>query len=102
MRRATRACACALLLGLTGCTGLIYTHIVEPLDVNLNDTPVFTTRPAKGDVKRIRYYVEIEWDSRGIGDVAKKAGMTEVYYADLETLTVLGVWTQRFVHVYGR
>ena len=39
--------------------------------MNLNDTPVFTTRPAKGDVKRIRYYVEIEWDSRGIGDVAK-------------------------------
>ncbi len=90
---------------MSGCTaGLLYTHITIPLDVNLDNTPVFTgrTATAKGDTKRIRYYVEIEWESNAIGDIMKRAGMTEVHYADLEILSVLGIWTQRYVHVYGR
>ena len=105
MRRLVGLSILALVLVLTGCTsGLIYTHITTPLDVNLNNTPVFTGRTgtAKGDTKRIRYYVDIEWDSNAIGDIMKRAGLTEVYYADLETLSVLGIWTQRYVIVYGR
>jgi len=101
MSRVIRLTVLLPLLALSGC-GLIYTHTVTPLDVNLNNTPVFDGKGAKGDTKQIRYYVSLEWDSRGIGDIAKKAGMTHVYYADLETLSVLGVWTQQFVHVYGR
>lgn len=30
-----------------------------------------------------------------------KVGIETVHYADLETLSVLGVWNQRWVHVYG-
>ena len=42
------------------------------------------------------------WDTNGIGEIGKENGLEEVYYADLETLSVLGIWTQRWVHVYGR
>lgn len=83
---------------------MIYTRITVPLDVNLNDTPVFTGRreSAQGDTRHIRYYVQVEWESNAIGDIMKKHGLTKVHYADLEILSVLGIWTQRFVHVYGR
>ena len=105
MRRLLGVWILGLTFVLTGCTsGLIYTHVTTPLDVNLNNTPVFTGRrqTGKGDTKKIRYYVDIEWDSNAIGDIMKQAGLTEVHYADLETLSVLGIWTQRTVHVYGR
>ena len=38
---------------------------------------------------------------KGIGSIAKENGFKEVYYADLRTLSILGVWTQRFVTIYG-
>ena len=39
--------------------------------------------------------------SKHFGEIAKEHGFETVYYADLETLSVLGVWTQQYVHVYG-
>ena len=102
MRRAPGIAILGLELILSGCIGGFYTHITEPLDVNLNNTPVFAGRGAKGDTKRIRYWVDIEWDSNAIGDIMKKFGLSKVYYADLETLSVLGIWTQKFVIVYGK
>ena len=36
-----------------------------------------------------------------VGLLGRKVGMTQVYYADLEVLSVMGVWTQRWIHVYG-
>lgn len=94
-----------ILLGavaLPGCVrGILYTDTTTPLVRNFHDTPVVSGEGG-GDVKTIRYYVEIDWDSNAIGDIAKKEGFEEIYYADLRTLSILGVWTQRFVHVYGR
>ncbi len=100
MRRHLGIALLPLAFVLTSC-GIIYTNITEPLDVNLNNTPVFDSG-SEGDTKEIRYYVSIEWDSNGIGDIAKKKGLTEVHYADINTLSVLGVWTQRTVTVYGK
>ena len=96
------AVACLLL---TGCvTGLIYEDIVEPLTTNFHDTPSGIGRAggAEGDVKHIRYQVEVAWDSNAIGDIAKRSGIGTIYYADLETLSVLGIWNQEIVHVYGK
>lgn len=43
------------------------------------------------------------WNGRAIGDAAKRAGLTEIYYADLHTVSVLlGIWEQKTVEVYGR
>ncbi len=104
MRRPLGLAVLGLALVLTGCgaTGVIYTHIITPLDVNLNNTPVFDRRAKKRDTKQVRLpYINIQWDTNAIGDIMKKHGLTKVYYADLETLSVLGIWTQKFVIVYG-
>ncbi len=99
MRRAVGLVVLGLSFVLSGC---IYTHIITPLDVNLNNTPVFDRRAKKRDTKRVRLpYIDIRWDSNAIGDIMKEHGLTKVYYADLETLSVFGIWTQRFVIVYG-
>lgn len=100
---ASAASVLALAALASGCTtGRIYTHITEPLDVDFDATPV-QPREARGDVKRVRYqFVDVQWDSNAIGDIAREHGFEEVYYADLETLSLFGIWTQRIVHIFGR
>lgn len=103
MRRFLPLAALTLAATLSGCGGgYFFTHVVEPLDVNLDNTPVFQAKGGSGNTKRVRYYVDIEWDSNGIGDIVRRAGLDEVHYADLETLSIAGIWQQRFVNVYGK
>ncbi len=91
----------------TGClNGLVYTHVTVPLDVNLERTPVYGG--AKSDswnTLRIPLpgflFVQADWGSSAIADAARTRGLQHVYYADLEILRVLGVWTQRWAVVYG-
>jgi len=91
-------------LSLTSCSsGYIYTHVTRPLDINYSCTPTPLDKVVgKGDVKHFRYYIEIDWDSNAIGDIARKHGIETLYYADLETISVLRVWRQKYVHLYGR
>lgn len=81
--------------------GRLYTHVTRPLDVNLGGTPVHDERAAD-DVKSFQYYVRLEWGSEGLAEIARKHGLGEIHYADLETRALLGIWTQTWVHVYGR
>lgn len=95
--------ALCAVLGLlsAGCArGFIYTHTVEPLDIDFDQTPVGTAHGV-GDVKHFRYRVSILWDSNAIGDIARRVGLSRLYYADLERLSVIGIWHQYHVHVYG-
>ena len=103
MRHVAVALLAGVALALGGCAspfGLVYTHTVEPLSTDFHGTPVVTDQ-APGDVKQITFYVSVLWNGNAIGEIAKEHGFQEVYYADLETLRVLGVWTQEWVHVYG-
>lgn len=87
--------------GLSSCT--IYHNYTVPLDVNLNATPVQPTLASDaGDVKHFSFYVNVDWDSNGLGDIAAKHGMQEIYYADLNIFNIFGIWGQDIVHVYGR
>ena len=100
----TRAFAITAVLLLCGCAqGLVYTHITQPLTIDFHRTPVADGYHAKGDVKELRYnlYLRVLWDENSIGSIAKDSGLTEVYYADLETFSILGIWTQYRVRVYG-
>jgi hypothetical protein len=97
---ALAACLAPALSGCLGPVGLVYTHTIEPLDSDYHRTPVVKNQGA-GDVKELSYYVRVLWSANGIGAIAKENGFSEVYYADLETLRVLGIWTQQWVHVYG-
>lgn len=99
MHRLVPVLAC--LLGTTGClNGLLYTRVTVPLDVNLDETP-FCTEQAQDSWNTFRFYIQVDWGSAGIADIARRNGMTRACYADLETLSVLGLWQQRWAHVYG-
>jgi hypothetical protein len=95
------------ILFLTGCggfspSGIIYTNIVTPLDVNLSQTPKGVNQ-CKEDIKYLNLrYVSLSWDSAAIGEIAEQNGIEQVYYADIETLSILGIWRQYKVHIYGK
>ncbi len=88
-------------------SGCVYVHTVQPLTLNMDRTPVAAVEKS-GSLKLITFpplsgsYQLVAWDSAAIGDIAKKQGMQEVYFADLETLSILRIWNQYTVHVYGK
>jgi hypothetical protein len=85
----------------TGClNGLVYTNVVRPVVVNFNETPV-QKQVVSDDVKRFQYRIRIEWGDEAIGTIAREHGFTRVHYADLQTRSFFGVWTQRWLRVYG-
>jgi hypothetical protein len=108
--RLRRIALLAALAPLGGCmTGIIYTHTVVPLTTNFHNTPVFTGKLNEGesDVKDLRIpwpvSMDVRWHSNAIGDIAKREGIEEIYYADIEHLSVLfNIWRQDTVHVYGK
>ena len=91
------------ILFLAGCTprGLLYTHIKTPLDTNMTQTPA-DGKSLHGDLKHIHFFVDVLYDSSAIGDIAKQNGIETVYFADLETRSILIIWNQYTVHVYGK
>lgn len=103
MRRIRDLAAALACCSLGGCiSGAIYQHTTQPFDLNLRDTPA-GTQEGTADMKLFDFsYVRIAWDGDDIGGAAKKAGLSEIFYADLETLNILGIWRQEWVHVYGR
>ena len=102
LRRALAACALALPLAGCGVTGLLYTEVTLPLDLDARDT---ATQPRSGDSawKTFNYVVRVDWSGSAIADAAHRAGLTEIHFADLRVQSVLlGVWSQRTAIVYGR
>lgn len=101
-RRLALVLAACLCLG--GCrVALIYSHTIEPFDLNQNETPI-VLQGEEGDVKELKYsLLDVRWSSNAVGDIARANGIETVYFADMETLEVLfGIWTQRTLHIYGR
>ena len=109
MRARITALIAALPL-LSACmVGRIYQHTHEPLDLNLSGTPVFTGKDEVGSAAVSHVHVPLSsididllWESNAIGDVMRRHGLDEVYYADLETFSVLGIWNQYTVYAYGK
>jgi len=99
--------ALAFALVLAGCTaGILYTHTVTPLTVNHQATPA-TGAEGESKIKQISLpipytYVGVRWGDISFGDLAREKGLQEFYYADLEHLSVLTIWQQDTVHLYGR
>lgn len=100
-----------LLIGMgavcSACSpGFIYTNITVPLTEDMDHTPR-GTRLAALDTKQLkepitRFNLSAQWDSRAIGDAAREAGLSTIYYADMKTISILGgVWKQEIVRVWG-
>ncbi len=108
--RARIASALVLAPLLSACmVGRIYQHTHEPLDTNFSSTPVFTGKDQIGSaavthvhVPMTSVQVDLLWNSNAIGDVMKRNGLEEVYYADLETFSILGIWNEYTVYAYGK
>ena|GEM_PF-1632544 len=115
MRRSTIEAALfsLLLLHLTsGCfapKGIIYTRIREPLalpaerigaPVADKECYVSLTR-LKEPVTRIN--LSVMWSNNIVKEEVAKAGMTEIYYSDIETLSVLSdSYVRKRIIFYGR
>jgi hypothetical protein len=97
--------ALAATLFLSGCSvGLIYTHTWQPLTLDTHATRI-TPTSGQGDIKHLVLLyppLSAAWDDASIGDIAKKKGLNELYFADLEYFSILHIWNQYTVHVYGK
>jgi len=94
-----------LLGGCSFLTGIVFTHIREPYTTDLHNTPV-TDIHSEGIIISIEepvsgYGLYTEFNSNAIGDIAKKHGLSKVYFADLETFNILGIWKHEKLHIYG-
>ncbi len=107
--RLPKASLLATLPLLCGCmSGLIYTHTWVPLSTNFNHTPVFQSNESgESDVRHLSipapyHSLDFLWHTNAIGDIAERDGIGEICYADYESFSVLGIWNQYTVHVYGK
>ena len=93
------------MFACTGCvTGAVFEFVTRPLDVNLNGPPVhkgYRGTSTKRLVIPYPFRMQFEWGSTAVADGMAKAGITKIYYADIQTLSVLGFWRQRWIYVYG-
>jgi len=105
-----RLCTIVGLLAAISCTGCmrgwVYTNVTVPLVCNMDKTPrgskmaTIDSRQIKEPITRVR--MSVEWNSHAIGDAAKRKGLKEVYFADMQTFSLFGgVWKQRKVRVWG-
>ena len=97
-----------LPLFLSGCfaRGLLYTDTIRPLCTDARMTSLGSIRGSNGSKKvqipTLRVDLAAEWDSRAIGDIAKKHGITTVYGCDARTKSyILGTWREDSVIIYG-
>ncbi len=85
--------------------GAVFTRVKVPLTANLNQTPAGIDT-GSGKVIRIKepfsgYGIYAEFNSNAIAEIAKRHGIKTVYHADLERLSILGIWRHDEVIVYG-
>ncbi len=98
----------SLALSASGCAcGLLYTSMRQPLVTNMRNTPRGTSEAEHGtrmlSLPVTAVSIAVAWNSRAIGDIAKQVGLSEIYYADLYTFSLLlGIWKQQTVTVYGK
>lgn len=99
-------CLCVGGVGSRSLTGIAYTHIRVPLSKDLVNSPVIVIH-TEGKIVRVKepvsgYGLYAEWSSNAIGDIAQRYGLKEVYFADKEIFSILGIWTYEKVHIYGK
>ena len=106
----TTGVLCALLLGACGCfspRGYLYTHTQTPYTLSYEEVARVGATSCRVDITQIkepisRARISVRWTNRALAEAMEKAGMTEVRYADLQTLSVLnGLYERRRLIFYG-
>jgi TRL-like protein family len=93
---------------LTGCGtfGIIYSNTVIPYSEEFRETPVGTKRCVIEDYQLseplTRVTLAAEWSTNYILAEAKKAGIKDVYYIDIKTVSILlGIYKNKTLIIYG-
>jgi hypothetical protein len=89
--------------------GGIFTEIKAPLTPNFNANPTGeATAKASKSYTRYLYiplygpqFFSFGWDRAAIAEIAQQGGLQEVSYADYELFSVLGIYSEFTVNVYG-
>jgi len=99
-----------LALLLTGCAatapGRLYTNVIRPHSTDFHVTPVGTKRCVL-DEHRVKepvsgYGVAVEWSTDLICSEAQKAGITNINYTEIQTLSILmGTYRRRRLIIHG-
>lgn len=86
--------------------GLIYTNVTDPECTDMRSTKV-GSKVARGKTIRVeiptsRVNLTAEWNTRAIGDVAKKNKFSKIYFCDKKTFSIFGgLYRQEEIIVYG-
>jgi len=100
----------ALLLGTCGCfspRGYILTHTTVPYFLPYETAGRVSSKSCRVDITQVkepfsRANLSVMWTNRAVSESMKRAGMTELRYADLQTLSVMNsVYERRRLIFYG-
>ena len=95
---------------LTGCAttapGRLYTNVIRPHSTDFHVTPV-GTKHCVLDEHRFKdpvsgYGATVEWSTDRIRSEAQKAGITNINYTEIQTLSILmGIYRRRRLIIHG-
>ncbi len=100
-------CGVAYLAPVKPPQGFLISTFKAPLTVNFDETPV-SGNLIHASKKKTYYFHDIlftgmdfAWGEVDVPQIARAAGITKVSYAEYELLSILGVYADFTVHVYG-
>jgi hypothetical protein len=101
------AAALVVSFGLSGCLrGFVYTDVTLPLVTNMNVTkvgePGGESKNMGFNIPFSRVPVSASWHTQALGEAAKRNGISTIYFADVERLSILGgIWQSATLHIVG-
>lgn len=87
--------------------GLLFSSVKAPVSINFDNTPAGRqlSRVSQSSTYYFRDFIitgmDFSWGSVGINEIARKGGLSRVYFADYEYLNILGIYAQFTINVYG-
>jgi len=100
-----------LMVCLAGCgtgplVGLVYTRVKLPLTRDLKAAPMPAQPPGSKHTIEIKepftgFGMYARVNSNALGDIARQNGMTQLYFADQEVFSILGVYKTNRVIIHG-
>lgn len=109
----TSAAAAAALLGAALCAGcltpqgILFTRTTLPYSFPEHSDSRIGAKSCRLDVTQIkepftRANLSVLWTDKDVSEALRRAGVSEIRYADLETLSVLnGIYARRRLIFYG-
>jgi len=101
---------CLVALCLAGCSksgpGRLYSNVILPYSTDFNDTPIgskhFILKDHSIKEPLSGYGVSVEWSADQIQSASREAGIKNITYIDVQTISfLLGIYTRRKLIVYG-